>query len=102
MSVYQLVRMTVRNGFVSAQKSVLKGILSITAGFCCNSKLKKTPKTKISSLYHQQNILELIFEEEISALFGKDIYKVKLHIVKASSHTPKSTFTYCTKKKKII
>ncbi|GFX22389.1 uncharacterized protein TNCV_1815901 [Trichonephila clavipes] len=41
-----------------------------------------------------------MFEGEILPLYGKDIYKVELRMNKASSHTPKSTATYLSKKKK--
>ncbi|GFW30033.1 uncharacterized protein TNCV_1593511 [Trichonephila clavipes] len=40
-----------------------------------------------SQLYYNQNTLELIFEEEIPALYEKDIDKVKLHADKDSCDT---------------
>ena len=39
-----------------------------------------------------------MFEDEIPALYGKDIDKVELHTHRASSHTSKST-TACLAKK---
>ncbi|GFW80942.1 uncharacterized protein LOC103524116 [Trichonephila clavipes] len=45
-----------------------------------------------------QNILKSIFDEEIPALYGKDIDKVELLTNKASSHTSKSTAVYLAKK----
>ncbi len=51
----------------------------------------------MSSPYYQ-NILEIIFEEEIPAFYGKDIYKVKIHTDKAYSHTCKLTAANLAKK----
>ncbi|GFX74248.1 hypothetical protein TNCV_838021, partial [Trichonephila clavipes] len=45
-----------------------------------------------------RKILESIFEEEIPALYGKDIDTFELYVDKASSHTSKSTFAYLSKK----
>ena len=85
---------------LSVLRKFPKGFM-IAAGFCYNSKLKikkVSSKAKINSLYYQQNILELLFEEEIPALYGKDIDKVKLHMDKASCHTSTSTTAYLAKK----
>ncbi len=57
---------------------------------------------KINSLYHQQNSLETIFEEEIPALYKKDIYKVEIYMDKASSQTSKSTAAYLPNKESEI
>lgn len=40
---------------------------------------KYSSKTKINSLYYQQNILKPVLEEVIFALHGKGFDKVKLH-----------------------
>ncbi|GFT62392.1 hypothetical protein TNCV_4717601 [Trichonephila clavipes] len=48
----------------------------------------------------EQNISESIFEEEIPALYGKDIGKVDLYMDKASNHTSKSTAAYLAKNQK--
>ncbi|GFW36646.1 hypothetical protein TNCV_1956461 [Trichonephila clavipes] len=61
-------------------------------------KTKKVPsKAKVDSLYYQQNNLERIFKEEITALYGKEIDKFELHIVKVPSHASK-TASYLAKK----
>ncbi|GFT30226.1 hypothetical protein TNCV_3466831 [Trichonephila clavipes] len=44
-----------------------------------------------------QNILEPIFEVEISALYGKDIHQFHFHTDKVSSHASKSTARYLAK-----
>ncbi|GFY01293.1 uncharacterized protein TNCV_5077601 [Trichonephila clavipes] len=76
-------------------------VFVIVAGFSNKDKLKVkkvSSKTKINSLYYQQNILEPIFEEEIPTLYGKDIGKVEFHMNKGSNHTSKSTAAYSGKK----
>ncbi|GFX28546.1 transposase [Trichonephila clavipes] len=77
----------------------------IVAGFCHNGKLKikeVSSKTKINSLYNQQNILEPIFEEEIPDVYGKDIDKVEIHKDKVSSNTFNSNATYLAKRESEI
>ena len=59
---------------------------------------KVSSKVKVNSLYYKNNILKPLFEEEIPALYGKDIDKVELCRDKASSHTSKSTTAYLVKK----
>ncbi|GFV41627.1 hypothetical protein TNCV_3627781 [Trichonephila clavipes] len=69
-----------------------KGFM-IVGRFSNNGKLKikkVSSKVKINSLCYQRNILEPIFEKEITALYGKNIDEVDLHMDKASSHTSKS------------
>ncbi len=59
---------------------------------------KISSKDKINSVCYQQNILQTIFEtKEITDLYGKDIYKVEIHMIKASSHTSKSSAAYLRK-----
>ncbi|GFU74217.1 transposase [Trichonephila clavipes] len=72
----------------------------IVEGFSNNGKLKikkVSNKSKINSLYYQQNISEPIFVEEIPVLYGNDIYEVELHMDKAFSHTSKSKTAYLAK-----
>lgn len=71
-----------------------KGFMIVT-GFCYNGELKFkriSSKAKIKSLYYQQHILEPIFEDEIPALYGKDICKIELHVDKATSQASKINF----------
>ena len=72
------------------------------AGFCYNDKLKikkVSNKTKINPFYYQHNSLEPIFEEEISALHGKDFDKAKAsYMDKASRHSSISFVVYLAKK----
>ncbi|GFU56833.1 transposable element Tc1 transposase [Trichonephila clavipes] len=48
-----------------------------------------------------QNILESIFEEELSTLHRKEIHKVEFHVDKVSSHTSKLFPTYLAKKESV-
>ncbi|GFV84125.1 uncharacterized protein TNCV_3037871 [Trichonephila clavipes] len=89
-----------KNWLRQCTEKFLKRFL-IVAGFCYNGKLKKktvSSKAKINLLYHQQNILEPIFEEEIPTVYGKDVNKVELLMDKVSSHTSNSTTIYLEKK----
>ncbi|GFU85872.1 hypothetical protein TNCV_2037031 [Trichonephila clavipes] len=59
---------------------------------------KASSQAKINSLYYQHNISESLIEEEILALYGKNIDKFEFHTDKASSHKFKSSATYLAKK----
>ncbi len=68
----------------------------IVAGFCYNGKLKIQNVLIMSKFIHStiSRILETIFKEDIPTLYRNDIFKVDIHMDKASSHMSKSTAAY--------
>ena len=80
----------------AAVASFLKGFM-IIAGFSYNGNLRIRRvdlKTKINSLYYQQNVIRPIMLDVIPKLYGSDRHKVWVHQDKASSHTSRSTTQY--------
>ncbi len=55
-------------------------------------------KVKTYLFYYQQNTLKATSEEEIPALYRKNIYKFEIPMEKASSHMSKLSVAYLAKK----
>ncbi|GBO29915.1 hypothetical protein AVEN_208472-1 [Araneus ventricosus] len=72
----------------------------VVVRFSYNGKLKirrVKKNVKINSTYYQENFLRPIFTEEIPFLYPNDFQRVKLHQVKATSHTSKRTTAFLEK-----
>jgi len=79
--------------YLDCKESYPRGFMIVT-GFCYEGKLsiRRIPKkTKINSIYYQDNVLKPLFEEEIPKLYGNRSNCVYLNHDKASSHTSRST-----------
>lgn len=73
------------------QKSFSKGFM-IVAGFTYSGKLKIKlwkKNVKINSWCYQENVLRVIFTEEILFFYTNDFQRLKLHQDKTTIHTSK-------------
>lgn len=86
----QLIGMIVQNGCRVYRKTP-KWVRDTSKILLYGKSKKDRKKLKLFHSIYQQNILKLVFEEEILALKEKDIDKVELHIIKASSYKYKSS-----------
>lgn len=71
-------------------------------GFYQNRKLKirrETKTVKTNSSYYQEKIFHRLFTEEINFFFSNDFERLKMHQVRAASHTSKTTTAFLLEKK---